>query len=410
MGVPKRNPWLSSLGVLFAVLAVYIGQARADVTSDTPGSIVIYPKVIADGTRDTLIQLTNTSNVGTSVHCFYFDGTSTPPCQHDDFFLDLTPQQPIFWRASTGRRPDEQRCVGGTNNNKTCSANSDCPPTGVGVCATTPGLFLGLVPPRIKFQGELKCVQVDASGVPIGGNSFKGEALLETLGNGQISEYNAIAIQNITNPAPTLTCSNIPGKVCTSAQDCQDPNNPAIVGNCAIVLKLDNTMYNACPSELLATHYAQGATDLFTGATVNSEITLVPCTEDIENNSPTAPLSPPVIANVTPFSELELLTGSRQVAVSCWANLSLGDIAFGGDGQLGPGHGGVYDSSVDGTFVMTRIRTSAAPNSGLLGVLEEFHCLNNTQCGPINGGSAAVNLHGQGSRSASGDVITIPEN
>ena len=384
MGVPKRNPWLSSFGVLFAVLAVYVGQGRADVTSDTPGSIVIYPKVIADGTRDTLIQLTNTSNVGTSVHCFYLDGTSVPPCQHDDFFLDLTPQQPVFWRASTGRRPDD---------------------------TTQPGLFLGLVPPRINFQGELKCVQVDASGVPIGGNAFKGEALLETLGNGQISEYNAIAIQNITNPAPTLTCSNIPGKVCTSAQDCQDPNNPAIVGTCAIVLKLDNTMYNACPSELLVTHYAQGATDLATAATVNSEITLVPCTEDIENNSPTAPLAPPVIANVTPFNELELLTGSRQVAVSCWANLSLSDVAFGGDGQLGPGHGGVYDSSVDGTFVMTRIRTGAAAGQGLLGVLEEFHCLNDTKCGPLSpdAGSAAVNFFGQGSRSP-GDTIVIPEN
>ena len=389
MGVPKRNPWLSSLGVLFAVLAVYIGQARADVTSDTPGSIVIYPKVIADGTRDTLIQLTNTSNVGTSVHCFYFDGTSDPPCQHDDFFLDLTPQQPVHWRASTGRRPDD----------------------------STPGLFLGLVPPRLQFQGELKCIQVDASGVPIGGNAFKGEALIETLGNGQISEYNAIAIQNITNPAPTLTCSNIPGKVCTSAQDCQDPTNPAIVGTCAIVLKLDNAMYNACPSELLVTHYAQGATDLFSGATVNSEITLVPCTEDIENNSPTAPLSPPVIANVTPFNEMELLTGSRQVAVTCWANLSLGDVAFGGDGQLGPGHGGVYDSSVDGTFVMTRIRTSAAAGQGLLGVLEEFHCLNNTACGPASkdaggtpdAGTAAVNFYGQGSR-VPGDTITVPEN
>ena len=54
MGVSKRNPWLSGLGVLLAVLAGYVGQVRADVTSDTPGSIVIFPKVIADGTRDTL--------------------------------------------------------------------------------------------------------------------------------------------------------------------------------------------------------------------------------------------------------------------------------------------------------------------------------------------------------------------
>jgi hypothetical protein len=389
MGVPKQNPWLSGLGVLFAVLAVYIGQARADVTSDTPGSIVIYPKVIADGTRDTLIQLTNTSNMGTSVHCFYLDGTSIPPCRNDDFFVDLTPQQPIFWRASTGRRPDDG----------------------------TPGLFLGLVPRRINFQGELKCVQVDSSGVPIGGNAFKGEALLETLKTGQVSEYNAIAIQNINNPG-LLTClaGARNGLTCTSGQDCCDASG-ANCGTCAIQLRLDGpgagatSMYNACPRELLVTHYAQGANDLFTGATVNSEITLVPCTEDLEANSPIVPQSPPVIGNVTPFNEMELLTGSRQVAVSCWANLSLGDVAFGGDGLLGSGHGGIYDSNIDGTFVMTRIRTSSAANSGLLGVLEEFHCLNDSACGVLSqdAGSAAVNLHGQGSRSP-GDVITLPQN
>ena len=42
MGVSKRNPWLSGLGVLLAVLVAFAGLARADVTSDTPGSIVIF--------------------------------------------------------------------------------------------------------------------------------------------------------------------------------------------------------------------------------------------------------------------------------------------------------------------------------------------------------------------------------
>src|SRR5579862_4125425 len=89
MRVLKQNPWLPSLGVLLAAVMI-AGSARADVTTDEPGSIVIFPKVISDGTRDTLIQLTNTSNGSQHVTCVYVDTSSasnglcsgnTPPAQ-----------------------------------------------------------------------------------------------------------------------------------------------------------------------------------------------------------------------------------------------------------------------------------------------------------------------------------------
>src|SRR5882672_8787940 len=72
----KRNPWLTGLGVLLAILVMSGGYARADVNTDQSGSIVIFPKVIADGTRDTIIELTNTSNMSAQAHCFYINNPS----------------------------------------------------------------------------------------------------------------------------------------------------------------------------------------------------------------------------------------------------------------------------------------------------------------------------------------------
>ena len=76
MGGFKGNPGLLGLGVLLAVLAVSGGFARADVTGDQPGSIIVFPKVIADGSRDTLITITNVRNMPTIVHCIYNNSPS----------------------------------------------------------------------------------------------------------------------------------------------------------------------------------------------------------------------------------------------------------------------------------------------------------------------------------------------
>src|SRR5262245_26632805 len=77
MRVQKRIPWLMSLGAVLADMALGTKQDQADVISDRPGSVVIWPKVIADGTRDTLIALTNTSNLQAFAHCEYIVGTGT---------------------------------------------------------------------------------------------------------------------------------------------------------------------------------------------------------------------------------------------------------------------------------------------------------------------------------------------
>jgi hypothetical protein len=401
MRVLKRNPWLTSLGVLLAVLVVYGGYARADVTTDQPGSIVIFPKVISDGTRDTLIQLTNTSTSDQQAHCFYIDASNASPgqctgpvpisggcttdddcvyldsnlnpipdgqcvhCNEIDFDIALTPLQPTVWRVSAGRDSSDQ---------------SD-------------GIFIGKIDPKPLFTGELKCFQTDNSGVPMGGNALKGEATIETLASGQISEYNAISILalNTTTVQPTCVGGGNDGNPCSSDADCE-PDTGGF-GICKTSVLLDNTTeYNACPTSLILNHFAQGATDpiaadLGTGGTVTTEVTLVPCTEDLEGQS--LPLTTVAVNSV---NELESRVTSYILPLFCWSNFRLDDPQFGGGFAPGP-----FGSQ----FGKTRFSPTSSGVGGILGVAEEFHVVSGQP-----DGTAAFNLHVEGNRP--GDTIQVP--
>src|ERR1700690_2375820 len=105
--------------VTAALVGLVVSGAQAQVvinppTTEQSASILVFPKVIADGTRDTIIQITNTSNNMRLTHCFYVDGALTntslpagpqnpPLCTEIDFDIVLTKQQPTHWVVSTGR-------------------------------------------------------------------------------------------------------------------------------------------------------------------------------------------------------------------------------------------------------------------------------------------------------------------
>jgi hypothetical protein len=91
MRVQKRNPWLFSLGVVLAAMVLLGSRAGADVT-DKPGSVVLWPKVIADGTRDTLITLTNTRNEQAYAHCEYVQALGI--CAVDGAFCSVPDAAP----------------------------------------------------------------------------------------------------------------------------------------------------------------------------------------------------------------------------------------------------------------------------------------------------------------------------
>ena len=420
MRLVKRSPWLTGLGVLLAGVMVG-GAARADVTSDDAGSIIIYPKVISDGSRDTLIQLSNRSNSTVFVHCFYVNGTGTcslttdqsclldtdcpvpescvQACTANDFDVILTAQQPTAWRASTGRlssltpgpcrvgQPCE--CIPGINGQQVCP--------GFEVAANNAPFVPGV---GTDFRGELKCYQATADGAPLAGNALKGTATIETLASGQISTYNALTV--------TANTALVNGLDINSDLRLNLPSG-GTVGE-----------FNACPNNLVFTTVGQGVVDTETNATVTTELTLVPCTELLEEAEPV-----PVIASLVGFNEFEQQL-SALLRFDCFFNGSLSDIpgaAFDAvSGSVwkirvtpststicltGENRGDVCTTDADcGDNVLTSpglVSLGCQPAPGVLGVVEEFYSI----AGQPDG-TAAFNVHMEGQRTGFGDIITVP--
>jgi hypothetical protein len=342
----KRSPWLFGLGVLLAVLVVYGGHARAEVTTDQSASIIIFPKVIVDGSRDTIIQITNTDNLSANADCVYINTSGTcsittsqtcnidtdcpagPPaevcvhqCQEENFSIFLTGQQPTYWDAALGRSNFDgpglspglikflASCVGGSEPPGTpCAFPSDCPG---GTCSSV----------AAPFVGELKCIEVDGSGALIAQNSLKGEAIIGGPTNGDLSEYNAIGIWAAVAPAGnTIVLDQLSG-VCSGGTN--DGNACFVQVECpgGTCNPAPNVGYNACPMALYMNHSGEGAVDSFTGGTVNTELSLVPCSELLEQQTP---VHAGAVFRITTEMEQSV---SCSVPFDCQLNARLGDLA-----------------------------------------------------------------------------------
>jgi hypothetical protein len=363
--------------VLLALIGLSL-PGYADVTTERSSSILIFPKVIATSsdplapaTVDTIIQISNTSNSMAFAHCFYVNGAPGAQCQETDFDIYLTKQQPTHWIVSTGRRVESN-----TPADKTCNFDQKTGVTFEG-CFNA-GLDPGFIPPVSGvFTGELRCIEVDSSGAPINGNHLKGEATIVTA-NGDASKYNAIGIMGLNT---NTNSNNGDGTLCLGG---------GVSDSCPT-----GAEYNACPQTLILNHFASGASDPvldeFLGgpSRVTTELTLVPCTDDFENQIPGRGVIQFLITN-----EFELAY-STSTTVTCWANFSLNQIKS------------VFSSGLLGTrFAQTRITpvstTDGAPQSGFIGVVEEFHF---PQASGSDFSRAAANLHGEG-QWQNGDVIT----
>jgi len=366
------------------VLVIGIGRVSlADVTTERGSSILIYPKIVFDSQAlitnryDTLIQISNTSNSLVFAHCFYVNAAPLDPSQPPsvlnppqwievDFDITLTKQQPTHWLLSDGRPQ--------TVAPKACDrVNHDC---------NGAGFNPGPVPPvPDPFVGELKCLEVDSAGAPINGNHLKGEATIVNLppARGDASKYNAVGILGLntdtnSNNSDTTLC--LGGDVTTTCPT--------------------GAEYNACPETVILNHFAENATepvyDEFLGAGlshVRTELTLVPCSEDFENQAPK-----PVTVQFRITNEFEELF-SASTTVTCWGNFHLLDV------------GRVFDVSVLGSrFAQTRM-SSPDEQPGFIGVVEEFHNLGHAPM-VVDTTRAALNLHGEGER-VNGDVILVPE-
>lgn len=357
------------LGVLFG------GAALAGTTTERPGSILIFPKIIYDADHDTSIQISNTSNSMVHAHCFYVNaagicrlrpseacridddcgpnGPCDPQWQEVDFDIWLTKQQPTHWAAGSGRftNPFDAACDRSTGF-------YDCDQAGIDP---------GRIPPvGDPFYGELKCFEVDVSGAPISGNHLKGEAIILTAA-GDASKYNAIGIlgEPLTNDGNTVLCLGGEGRdECPSGAE-----------------------YQGCAEALIVDHFAERADSPLLGpaSQVRTEVTLVPCAEDFERQIPTK-----VVVQFEITNEFEQ-PFSTSTTVDCWGNFLLDDISL------------IFDvSRLGARVVQTHMRPARGAESGIVGVIEELHTLNEWVS------RAAFNVHERGER-ASTDLIVIPE-
>lgn len=281
-----------------ALLAAGAAQAQG-VSTERPGSILIFPKVVNDNV-DTVLQITNTTNSLTYAHCFYVNGDSfngQPLWQVTDFELALTRQQPTHWAASQGRA--------------------------VNPLDGQTGLDPGLVPPVVPgFTGFLTCVETLSDGTPVSSNSLIGTAVIGAVSSdpaaaNAMSKYNAVAIPGCLNAQGPCGATGAPN----------DGSN---------VLELNNVEYARCPGGLYMNFQSEGSSDPAidgagnTPSTVSTNLTLVPCGLDFENLEPTS-----TNVRVEIRDEFENRTSaSSGIDVDCFYESSLGNPLFSGSFAL----------------------------------------------------------------------------
>jgi len=339
--------------IVAAGVAGLLGTARAQVGSEQPASIVVFPKIVVDGTRDTIVQLSNTANATTYAHCWYRNGAlanpalppgpANPPLWTSaDFTVVLTKQQPTTWVVSRGRMADVpvERCTRDPSNYDCYGAGFDP----------------GRVPVMAEgFTGELRCIETDAIGAPLSGNHLTGEATLEDRVTGDVAKYSAIGFAGL------------------EGNDGDD------------VLRLGEE-YAGCPQSLVFDHAAEGAAavGLDADSSVATELTIIPCSVDYTVQVPET-----VIVQFLASNEFEQVF-SASVVVTCWRSASLHelDTVFGLDALGTP-------------TAQTLLRASAASSSGILAVVEEQQRIGDLAA------RAAINVHSLGVRDA-GDLITVP--
>lgn len=389
----RRTMLLGALGAL--VLAGAATVVRADVASDRPGAILVFPKIVVDPSgvlgfpqgTDTELEVVNTSNSVVAARCYIIDQTShcsndpgkactaalaaqsvpvgeggcgtvgvcVPPCSprlvENDFRITLTKRQPISWKASQGLR------------NLPCSGSS-CP----GGASNRDSSILAVQ--EVPFIGEIKCVEVDPSTfAPSNGlnpdNNFigdlKGEATIvstggllrpvTTLAAIDARKYNAIGLQSTGVNDGNLTLC-VGGGFSDSC-----PLGPEYNG-CPKVITLNN-LFDGAP---VVTHRGQSLAH-----TVTTDLTVVPCSEDLFTQVPTDATLQFLI-----FNEFEQRF-STSTGLRCFKEVTLADI----DSRPGPfgDAQSIFSFSVQGTLAgQTRIRpvSGATSDRRVLALTEEF--------------------------------------
>jgi len=388
-----------------AVFAAW-GTARADVASDKPGAILVFPKIVVDTAgvlfgvpTDTEIQITNTSDTIVAARCFWANATShcslngrpctatnmsqcvtgdvcvpDSNCAETDFKMTLTKRQPISFTANRGLLNFPLDGISKFGPDGQSNRGSDGSPSSV------------LPVPENPFVGELKCVEVDPNTfLPTKGHDqnngnigdLKGEATIvrvESSGAVDARKYNAIGIQSTGTQNSDLTL---------------------VIGGQA-------PEYNGCPKTLIVNHLFEDAevSTAAGSATVNTDLTFVACSEDFNLQQPGG-----ATLQFLVFNEFEQRF-STSTRFSCFKETQLSDI----DTRPGPAGDAqsIFNVGVQGTLGgQTRIRPveSATRGNGVLAIAESFWSCDS---GPDEVCSAATNVHLTGT-TTNPDQLILPQ-
>ena len=383
----KMGIWRGALAGAVVLLAVGTASARVidptGVTTNESAAIVLYPKLKVDlntcvaGTCsltatactenddcqdpavagvDTLIQLTNTSEFLTKVHCFYTNtnshcsnspaticteanfrdvcpagGLCIPGWQETDFRLTLTKRQPLSWSVNDGLSSLPLASTPGQGN--------------------PPQFNEGSIPPvlEVPFTGELLCIQVDVTTeLPADRNDLKGEASIVKTVAGRVDDakYNAIGIKAIEG-----------------RQDA-NPNVLNVGGPEAeygVINENVDPPFTGCPNVLTLNHFFDGANVVTQNGNqaqpVESDLTVVPCERDYLTQTANEPGATIQFLIYNEF-EQRFSTSTR---VDCYKETPLSDI----DTRPGPEGDAfsIFNVGVQGTITgMSRLRSVAGPN------------------------------------------------
>lgn len=353
VGGSGSEAWAQTTSVLGEAAYLHFPKIVAHTTSPTA-----QPALQAgEFARDTVIQITNTSDELVDVNCYYVNANrhcggppgTGPVCRNDadcapgvrclpgwrseDFQIQFTPRQPIGWVVSVGRTLP---CFGGG-------------------CA---GDFsqTGLIPAVSEdpFIGELRCLRVEED-VPVASNVLIGEATIVESGpfgaptDVLLAGYNAIgfeAIENVSPPGDALCLGGAPDGV-----------------DCA-------ALYTPCAANLSLQHFFDGAET--PAGVVSTELTLAPCSAVLEAGNLIAPENR-VVALMLVYNEFEQRFSTGTV-VNCLENTRLVDI----DTPLGPigDSTSLFSIGTQGTLGgQTRIKgVSSTPGygPGLVAIAQQY--------------------------------------
>lgn len=340
-----QRAWIGSACLALAAVSLCVTTAAAEVTTDQPGAILVFPKIVSNDDQDTTIQITNATGFRVFARCFFIDASTDPISQEPtwlvtDFQTTLTRLQPTVWVAGQGLpvvpidgRPDD--------------------------------LYPGPIPPvSVGFIGEMRCIVVDESERPIARNALIGEATITQRSTGATRKYRAIAVPGL-------------------------PNN-----NGDNTLLLDDVEYSSCPRAILFDHFFDDAPDPITDAPLRSRLIVVPCSLDMESSTPgTSRLA------IEVFNEFEQKL-STALPVVCFEDIALSAI----DNPSSPDLS-VFNFATQGTVVgHSRIRVAIDADTdhghGVFAIAEE------RREGGVN--DEALNVHFLGGN-LQPDIMILPD-